>query len=103
MPVYSYKAIERPGKHTTATLPADSRVGAFDQLAARGLSPISVSEQAGGGANGGGPRLSRVFGSGGAAASPAAGGLAATQHVAPPASTKVSNASLESFTREMAN
>src|SRR5438552_1338228 len=106
MPVYSYKAIDRQGKHATGTLPVDSKVGAFDQLSARGLSPISVSEQAGASSSGGGSRLGGLFGSGGGAAGTAAGntpGLAYTQHVAPPANTKVSAASVESFTREMAN
>jgi type II secretory pathway component PulF len=110
MPVYAYKAIDRQGKQATGTLPADSKVGAFDQLSARGLSPISVSEQSGGGGgssggDGAGSRMSRLFGSGGGtgAAGAAGAGLAATHHHAPPASTKVSAASVESFTREMAN
>jgi general secretion pathway protein F len=111
MPVYTYKAIDRQGKHTAGTLPADSKVGAFDQLSARGLSPISVSEQSGAASDnaGAGSRLFRLFGSsggGGASAAAATGagvGLASTHHAAPPAATKVSNASIESFTREMAN
>lgn len=109
MPVYAYKAIDRQGKHTTGTLPADSKVGAFDQLSARGLSPISVSEASGGSSGGaGGSRLGRLFGSGGGSDAGAAGaaggaGLATAQHTAPPPNTKVSAASIESFTREMAN
>src|SRR5690242_13082931 len=111
MPVYAYKAIDRQGKQTTGTLPADSKVGAFDQLSARGLSPISVSESGSGAADAGGSRLGRLFGSGGGggatgaagAATGAATGLGYAQHTAPPASAKVSAASLEAFTREMAN
>jgi type II secretory pathway component PulF len=110
MPTYAYKALDRSGKQTSGVLPADSKGGAFDQLAARGLSPISVSEQASGGGAGpaaGGSRLGRMFGSGPADEAPAAAAAAApaapAKHLTPPAATKVSNAALESFTREMAN
>jgi type II secretory pathway component PulF len=104
MPVYAYKAIDRSGKQTTGTLPADSKVGAFDQLSARGLSPISVSEKSSGSSGAsGGSRLGALFGSGAAGGGNGGAGLATAHHTAPPSSTKVSGSSLESFTREMAN
>ena len=104
MPTYAYKALDRQGRQTAGTLPADSQAGAFDQLAARGLSPISVNEQGGAAAG----RQRRV------AAGPAvrlrlraeatvADKPRRSKHVTPPAATKVSNSALESFTREMAN
>jgi type II secretory pathway component PulF len=102
MPTYAYKALDRQGKQTVGTLPADSRGGAFDQLAARGLSPISVQEQAGaGGLSLSGSRLSRLFGS---TPAPGAGqAMDSSRRLPPPASTKVSKGSIENFTREMAN
>lgn len=101
MPTYAYKALDRQGKQAVGTLPADNRSGAFDQLAAKGLSPISVEEQgAAGGLNGTGSRLSRLFGS---TAMPGAGPVPAARHVTPPSATKVSKGSIENFTREMAN
>jgi type II secretory pathway component PulF len=99
MPTYTYKALDRQGKQTAGTLLADSKAGAFDQLTARGLSPVSVSEETSG--NGGmssGSRLTRLFGS----ATPAQP-LEYAKRLPAPAATKVSKASLESFTREMAN
>jgi type II secretory pathway component PulF len=106
MPVYAYKALDRQGRQAAGTLPADSRVSVFDQLAARGLSPVSVEEQgAGGNGNGGGGgglRLSSLFG-GGAAAQGASLGYATPPNATPAAQTKVKQSSIESFTREMAN
>src|SRR4051812_6111082 len=102
MPTYAYKALDRQGKQTAGLLPADSRVGAFDQLSARGLSPISVDEQNGAGASAG-SRIGRLFGSAGAPDANGGHASAAAKNLTPPASTKVSAASLESFTREMAN
>src|SRR6476620_7921256 len=105
MPVFTYRALDRSGKSSTGTIPAESKSNAFDQLAARGLSPVSVMEQ-GGKANGNG-RLSRLFGNGQAAALPTPSRPGASVSAAPagppPAQTKVSQAALESFTREMAN
>jgi type II secretory pathway component PulF len=113
MPVYAYRALDRQGKSSSGTIPADSKASAFDQLAARGLSPINVDEQGGGPARPAGAaagRISRLFGSGGASApvipcaSPRPGGPVSTQVArTPAAATKVSQAALESFTREMAN
>ena len=110
MPVYAYRALDRTGKASAGTIPADNRGSAFDQLAARGLSPISVDEQ-GGAANGagagGGLRLSRLFGAGapggGGGGTPTGLGYATPAQATPAPLTKVSKASLESFTREMSN
>src|SRR6476469_10134207 len=106
MPMFTYRALDRSGKSSTGTMNAESKSNAFDQLSARGLSPIAVEEQ-GAKANGNG-RLSRMFGNGqAAAASPRAAGSSGIATAAPegppPAATKVSAAALESFTREMAN
>ena len=97
MPLYTYKALDRQGRQTTGTLPAESKGAAFDQLASQGLSPVAVSEQVSSAASG--SRLSRLFGS--AETSGTTTNTAAS--APPPAQTKVSQASLESFTREMAN
>jgi type II secretory pathway component PulF len=98
MPTYAYKALDRSGKQTVGTLPADNRAGVFDQLAARGLSPISVDEQGSAAAAVSGSRLTRLFGP-----APAGTPVESAKHAPPPAATKVSKTSLESFTREMAN
>ncbi len=106
MPTYAYKALDRQGKQTAGTLPADSRGSAFDQLAARGLSPIAVDEQGGSAVASGGSRLSRLFGSSApqdSASSTSAQAIASAQNAPPPALAKVSQTSLESFTREMSN
>ena len=104
MPVYAYKALDRQGRQAVGTLPADSRVGAFDQLAARGLSPISVDEQGGNAAGAaGGSRLSRLFGSGAAATAELKAPGLNYASATPASQTKVKQAAIESFTREMAN
>src|SRR5688500_18743377 len=104
MPVYSYKALDRQGRQAVGTLPADSRVGAFDQLAARGLSPISVDEQgAAGAANGGASRLGRLFGSGAPAPVDSKAPGLNYASTTPASATKVKQSAIESFTREMSN
>jgi type II secretory pathway component PulF len=45
MAVFTYIAIDRSGRQTTGTIPADSRHAAFDQVLAQGLSPLSLAEQ----------------------------------------------------------
>jgi type II secretory pathway component PulF len=77
MAVFTYKALDRFGKQQTGTLPAESRTSAMDEVMLRGLTPISVEEQKS--ANG-----QSLF-------------------KASPTSTRVSQAALESFTRELAN
>jgi type II secretory pathway component PulF len=78
MPVFVYTALDRQGRQTTGTLPAENRIAAYDDLSSKGLAPIAVDEQAG-------TRAAQV----------------ADPNVSP--TTRVSAASLESFTRELAN
>jgi type II secretory pathway component PulF len=75
MPVFLYTALDRQGQQTTGTLSAESRASALDQVLGKGLSPVAVKEQQEPGASG------RSFGS----------------------STRVSQSSVEAFTRELAN
>lgn len=76
MPVYTYKAIGPQGEKTSGTLPAPNRAAALDEVAQRGLVPVDVAEQA--------------------AVGQGRGGLFAS-------STRVSQASVEAFNRELAN
>jgi type II secretory pathway component PulF len=101
MPTYAYKAIDRQGRQSSGTLPADSRAGVFDQLEAKGLSAVSVSEQGAGTATEK-SRVGRLFGSS-ALTGEGSGPAVNTANVPLPAATKVSQASLEAFTREMSN
>src|SRR5258705_10494180 len=78
MPTFAYIALDRQGRQTAGTLPADSRGAALDLVINRGLSPGSVKEEAS-----------------------AASAAKAAQKTS--TSTKVSHASVESFTRELAN
>jgi type II secretory pathway component PulF len=76
MSVFAYKALDRMGKQTTGTIPADSRTAALDQVIGKGLSPISMEEQH----------------------------SEAAKRAAPvTAATRISQASIEAFTRELAN
>lgn len=76
MSVFAYKALDRMGKQTTGTIPADSRTAALDQVISKGLSPISMEEQR----------------------------TEAAKRAAPvTAATRISQASIEAFTRELAN
>jgi len=77
MPTFAYIALDRQGRQMAGTLPADSRSTALDLVINRGLSPISVKEEA----------------------------SAATRAKAEKTtvSTKVSQSAVESFTRELAN
>src|SRR5438045_3116217 len=77
MPTFAYIALDRQGRQTAGTLPADSRGAALDVVIGRGLSPVSVKEEA-------------------SAASAAKAQKTST-------STKVSLSAVESFTRELAN
>src|SRR5258705_11674759 len=79
MPTFAYIALDRQGRQTAGTLPADSRGAALDLVINRGLSPVSVKEEA----------------------SAASAAKAAAEKVS--ISTKVSASSVESFTRELAN
>src|SRR5947208_754649 len=75
MAVFAYTALDRAGKQTTGTLPADSRQAAMDLVLSRGLSPIAVDEQR----NGSATAQKRST------------------------STRVPSSAIESFTRELAN
>src|SRR3954471_14614956 len=79
MPTFAYIALDRQGRQTAGSLPADSRGAALDQVIGRGLSPVSVKEEA----------------------SAASAAKAAAAKVS--TSTKVSASAVESFTRELAN
>ena len=64
MSTFSYTAIDRQGRRTSGTVPAESRAAAMDAVLGRGLSPITVTEatgKAGAPAAGGAKRFS--FGS----------------------------------------
>src|SRR5258705_7313606 len=78
MPTFAYIGLDRQGRQTPGTLPADSRGAALDLVINRGLSPVSVKEEA-------------------SAASAAAKAKTAST------STKVSQSAIEAFTRELAN
>lgn len=63
MQTFRYEAADAQGRIETGTLEADSQRGALGQLRARGLTPLEVREQAGGGTGQGAgalfaPRLS---------------------------------------------
>ncbi|HEY7087378.1 MAG TPA: type II secretion system F family protein [Tepidisphaeraceae bacterium] len=79
MAVFAYTALDRQGRQTTGTVPAQTRTAAMDEVLMRGLSPISVEEQKQ--ANGQGGLFSKS---------------AST-------STRVPQSAVESFTRELAN
>src|SRR5687768_3711212 len=81
MPVFTYTALDRLGRQTTGTLPAENRIAAYDDLSATGLAPIAVDEQA----------------------NRAAARKTDLSDISVSAATRVSAASLESFTRELAN
>src|SRR3954467_10224731 len=77
MGVFAYTAIDRTGRRTTGTVPADNRAAAMDQVLGQGLSPVSIEE------------------------SRTAGAAAITSNRPPP--TRVPQSAVESFTRELAN
>ena len=76
MPVFAYTALDRSGKETSGVLTAEGRAAAIDQVAAQGLHPASVEER---------PTADK--------AAPAAGF----------GTGRVSQASVEAFTRQLAN
>ncbi len=83
MAVFTYIALDRDGRRTSGTVPADSRAAAMDAVLGRGLSPVSIDEQANG-RNGNGH-------------------AAAADDTAKPPPTKVPRKAVEAFTRELAN
>src|SRR5258706_3469948 len=78
MAVFAYTAIDRTGRKTTGTIPADTRAAAMDQVIGQGLSPVTIEESRGGAA------------------------VAAIVTNRPPP-TRVPQSAVESFTRELAN
>src|SRR5581483_10030987 len=74
MGIFAYTALDAAGRQTTGTIPADTRAEAMDHVIRRGLSPIKVDEQ-----------------------------KTAAQQMKHSTSTRVSQAAVESFTRELAN
>ncbi len=81
MGIYAYTALDRQGRSTSGTIPAESRHAAMDVVLSRGLSPVSIEESRGSGEIGIGSWLPRR--------SSAAG--------------KVPARAVEAFTRELAN
>src|SRR5258705_429718 len=77
MGVFAYTAIDRTGRRTTGTVPADNKAAAMDHVLGQGLSPVSIEE-------------SRTAG-------------AATIASNRPPPTRVPQSAVESFTRELAN
>src|SRR6476469_2800028 len=86
MGVFTYEALDRAGRRTSGTVPADNRAAAMDAVSGRGLVPVSVEEQRNGNGSGNGH---------------ASGGDLVKPGKAPP--TRVSQSAVESFTRELAN
>ena len=79
MAVFAYTALDRSGRQTTGTIPADSKAAAMDQVISQGLSPVSITESKNGAA------------------------VAASTGGSRPPSTRVPSAAVETFTRELAN
>lgn len=78
MATFAYTALDPTGRTRTGTIPADNRAAAMDQVISQGLSPVSIEES-------GGARV-----------------VSAVESKLP-ASVKVPQSALESFTRELAN
>ncbi len=74
MGIFAYTALDATGRQLNGTIPADTRAEAMDHVISRGLSPISVNEE-----------------------------KSAAAAVKVSTSTRVSQAAVESFTRELAN
>jgi len=76
MPTFSYKAVDQTGRETSGSLTGGSRAGILDQLAEKGLHPLAIegTEE-----------------------------TATSRANARPRSGRVAQASVEAFTRELAN
>ena len=85
MTTFSYTALDRQGRQTSGTIPAESRASAMDAVLGRGLSPVSIEEKSNGNGKGG-----ILDYNGGAAGKKAP-------------STRVPQRAIEDFTRELAN
>jgi type II secretory pathway component PulF len=86
MASFAYVAVDREGRRTTGTLPADSRAAAMDAVMSQGLSPVSIQET-----------TTTTTGSNGGSAG---GGLL---RFGRGPSTKIPSKATEAFTRELAN
>ncbi len=75
MPFFTYKAVDKTGRESSGRLSADSRAAAIDQVAALGLQPVSLDE--------------------------AGADKGADLH--PAHARRISRASVQAFTRELAN
>lgn len=76
MPVFTYTAMTQEGRKTSGTLPAPNRAVALDEVAQKGLVPVTVAEH-----QEAAHARTSLFGAGG----------------------RVSNASVEAFNRELSN
>ena len=76
MPVFAYTALDTAGQESAGTVEAESRASAVEQVVGKGLRPVAVEER-------------QTSGSGTRTAGPTGG--------------RVSQASVEAFTRELAN
>ncbi len=83
MATFTYTALDREGRRTSGTIPADNRASAMDAVVGRGLSPVSIEEKANGN--------SGLFDN--------RGGIPGKT----PPSTRVPQRAVETFTRELAN
>jgi len=83
MSTFTYVAIDRTGRQTSGTIPADNKAAAMDHVLGQGLSPISITESKAGGGGG--------------------GGVAAAAGEGRPLSTRVPQSAVDLFTRELAN
>ena len=85
MTTFSYTALDRQGRQTSGTIPAESRASAMDAVLGRGLSPVSIEEKSNGNGKGG---ILNYNGGGASKKEP---------------STRVPQRAIEDFTRELAN
>jgi type II secretory pathway component PulF len=76
MAVFAYTALDRSGRQTTGTIPADTKAAAMDQVISQGLSPVSIVENK---------------------------SAAAVTAENRSTSTRVPSSAVETFTRELAN
>ncbi len=81
MATFAYTALDRQGRQTSGTIPAENRASAMNAVVGRGLSPVSIEEKS----NGAGGILTS--------------GVSGTK----PPSTRVPQRAIEDFTRELAN
>ena len=64
MAVYAYTALDRTGRRTAGTIPADNKAAAMDQVISQGLSPVSIVESGNGAAAAEAPARASVIDTG---------------------------------------